>query len=355
MRSSRRLVLAFLCLALVTNGTVARARATVHARQALAPVVLRPKWHLLASRGVAVVAASGRYTYVGRWSGSATVIDEQTKRTIRLAPPAGCFFETELPPIGGSWVVASCHSPSGELMLYSMRHANWTRVIPDTARMCALNPDCGTSYPRSMCSAQYAAIGNRWIEFSFGCGYHSGTVTQPLQHIRGGQVIDAPGTAIPGLPGGGTDILDLNSSTGTRPLCSPLRVATHGNFVTDGRFAVAENNLNENVSLEHCGSRSPTKIGRGIFSANARAVLMSVGSNRSELGGVFLPSRRRFNLRLPRQVASLCARELPFVCIQGLELTRRAVYVLTDRAQLWSAGSPMLPTTGQQHPSDPGR
>jgi hypothetical protein len=122
-------------------------------------------------------------------------------------------------------------------------------------------------------------------------------------------------------------------------------VPTYGKIVPDGRFAVAASNLNENVFLEQCGSHSRIMIGRGFFSVNSRLVLMSVGSMSNAIDGLFLPSRHRFRFRLPRQVASLCARVGAFVCIQDLELTSRAVYVLTDGGQLWTAGSPTLPTS----------
>jgi hypothetical protein len=130
---------------------------------------------------------------------------------------------------------------------------------------------------RVPCSADHRAIGNRWIEVDFGCGYHSGTITTVLQQIRSGQVILAPAAAIPGRQGGGTGIVELNSPTGTRRLCSPLRVPNYGKIALDGRFAVEESNLNENVFLEHCGSHSRMMIGRRLFSVNSRAVLMSVG------------------------------------------------------------------------------
>lgn len=67
--------------------------------------------------------------------------------------------------------------------------------------MCALNPDRGTVVHQSLCRADYRAIGNQWIEFSFGCGYHAGTVTVALQQIQSGQVIVVPATETPGMKG----------------------------------------------------------------------------------------------------------------------------------------------------------
>ncbi len=221
------------------------------------------------------------------------------------------------------------------MRLYSLQTSRRTRFNPNFARMCALNPECGTVYPRALCHVDYDGVGSRWIEFSLACLYHTGIVTDALQQIRSGEVIAAPA----GAERSGTEILELNSATGARRLCSPLRAPTYGKFIPDGRFAVTESNLNENVFLERYGSHSRTMIGRGVFSVNSRAVVMSVGSTSDVIDGLFLPSRRRFALRLPRQVASLCARVPPFVCIPDLVLTGRTVYILTDHAQLWAAGS----------------
>jgi hypothetical protein len=345
MWAIRRLVLLFLALVVVGGPAVARAGLTGHEAKPRVPIVLKPKWHLLPPRGVALVAASGRYVYIGRFTGTASVTDERTKHAVRLTPPAGCFFGTDFAPLGGSWVVARCNSTSDELMLYSIPTGRWTRFTPDVARMCALNPDCASGSSQVPCGADYTAIGHRWIEFEFGCGYHSGTITTALQQVRGSQVIDASAMAIPSLQGGGTEILDLNSPTGTRRLCSPLRVPSYGKIVLDGRFAVEQNNLNENVFLEHCGARSRTMIGRGLLGANSRAVLMSVGSTSNEIDGVFLPSRRRFKFRLPRQLATVCAREPAFVCIEDVVLTSHTVYLLTSHLRLWTADSPVLPTS----------
>lgn len=328
------------CVLLIV-GLVVVASATAHESKPRAPMVLHPKWHLLAPRGVALVSVSGRYVYVGSFTGPASVIDEQTHHTIRLNPPAGCFFSTDFSPLGGSWLVAECNSAPGDLMLYSIPHAHWTRFTPNAARMCALNPDCAPGTSRVPCSPQYGAIGTRWIEFSFGCGYHSGTITTVLQQIRGGDVIAVPDSEIPGLQGGATHILDLNSPTGTRRLCSPLRVPTSAKFALGGRFAVEESNLNEDVFLEQCGSHSRMMIGRGFVSINSRTVLMSVGATSNSIPGLFLPSRRRFALRLPPQVASKCARAGAFVCIENLVLTSRTVYVVTGDLQLWSASLPI--------------
>jgi hypothetical protein len=84
--------------------------------------------------------------------------DEQTKHAAGLTPPRGCFFTTGVAPLGGSWVVARCNSL-------------WDRCSSIAVQR------------------GFMALGNQWIEFSFGCGYHAGIVTVALQQIQSGQVI----------------------------------------------------------------------------------------------------------------------------------------------------------------------
>ena len=98
MRARRRLVVLFLGLAIVSSATAARAGLAGHEHKPLEPIVLQPRWHLQAPRGVALVAVSGRYVYIGRFTGTASVIDEQTTHAVRLTPPAACSFDTDFAP-----------------------------------------------------------------------------------------------------------------------------------------------------------------------------------------------------------------------------------------------------------------
>jgi hypothetical protein len=63
-------------------------------------------------------------------------------------------------------------------------------------QLCALNAECATGHPG--CSANYVAIGERWIEFEVTCGYHSYPSTGAFEQIKGGQVSADPAGATPG-------------------------------------------------------------------------------------------------------------------------------------------------------------
>ncbi len=109
--------LVFLCLGLAAapGGAVAWAGVGGHKPKPVVRIVIQPKWHRLASGGVAVIGASGRYVFIGRWSGSASVVDEPTRHSVRLTPPAGCFFDTESArqSAAGGWWRSAIHRPLG--------------------------------------------------------------------------------------------------------------------------------------------------------------------------------------------------------------------------------------------------
>jgi hypothetical protein len=330
-------MLIFLVLGAVPSGSLARASVLGHNPKRVVP---RPTWHLLAPRALDV-AVSGRYVYLGDTS-RATVIDEQTGKRVALTPPAGCSFGDETSfssPLGGSWVVAACNPPSfgSGYELYSIPNRKWMPFSPDVKRMCALDAECATGDPD--CFTSYRAIGERWIEFLVTCGYHSYPSTAAFEQIQGGQVIAEP----TGVTLGGNQILDLNSPALTQTLCNPLRTPTAGTFVPDGRFAL-DQEFQGNTYLERCGSSLHRPIGSPggeWFTANSHAVVWSLQSN--EIDGLFLPSLHRFKLRLPQSVASLCKRLAADLCIQGLALTSRTLYLLTYDDRVWTTSSPLQP------------
>jgi hypothetical protein len=335
-------MLAFLVLLAVTGGGLAGASVLGHNLRRRVPVVVRPKWHLVPGRGFGSVAVSGRYVYLGATS-RATVIDEQSGKRVALTPPAGCFFGDETvfsSPLGGSWVVAACSPPplGPGYELYSIPNRKWIPFSPDVTRMCALDAECATGDPD--CSTSYRAIGDWWIEFLVTCGYHSYPSTAAFEQIQGGQVSAEP----PGVTLGGNQIFDLNSPALTQTLCNPLRTPITGAFVPDGRFALDEE-FSADTYLERCGSSLHRAIGSpGVwFAANSHAVLWSPGVGRKEIDGLFLPSLRRLERRLPKPVALLCRHLLPYICVQGIALTSRTLYLLTYDEQVWTTESPLQP------------
>jgi hypothetical protein len=341
-------MIVLLALAVMAGGALSSAVGREHEPNRLAPLVLHPKWRLLAPSGIGTVEVGRRYVYIGEGgppsSGSGTVIDQRTGKTVTLTPPTGCSFSVAPPPLGGSWVVATCTPPPLEstgapYQLYSIPNRTWTPLRPDVTQMCGFNWDCKTGDPE--CFTTYSGIGDLWIAFVTPCGYHHGPVTSAFQQLETGQVIATPAA----VQAGGNEIVDLNSPTATQTLCSPLRVPNIGTIIPDGLFAVDKLSPG-NVYLERCGSSSHRLIARGIgwFGANSHAVL-GFGSFSNEFDGVFLPSLRRFKFRLPQQIASACNQQGPSGCVRQLALTSDTLYVVTTAGQLWTATSPVLPPT----------
>lgn len=307
--------------------------------------MLRPQWRVVDHKAFGI-ARSGPYVLLGWESGTALVVDGQTGKSVVLRPPAGCSFDDGYStPLGGSWVVTVCHSGSFEL--YSIPSRRWIPFSPDVEQMFALSGLCANRYP-PVCGAQYVTIGEEWIRFDVSYGYHSGPVVSLFEQVKTGQVRGEPAGVAPG----GNQILDLDSPSLTRTLCDPLQMPVPaGRIVPDGRFAIdVESEAPEYVQhayLERCGSSLHEPIGTDVsgFTANAQAVLWSGGGSPNELDGLFLPSRRRLKLRLPRPVASLC-KQKGSVCIAGLALTRRELYVSAWNGQIWAAADPLGTAAG---------
>lgn len=326
MRALSRSVLVLLVLATMAGS-------------ASAAVVVRPRWRVVDQKAFGI-AKSGPYVLLGWESGRALLIDGRTGKRVTLAPRAGCSFDDgHYSPLGGSWVVTGCRSGSFEL--YSIPTGRWIRFTPDLDQMYAASGLCANRYP-PLCGAQYATIGSEWIEFDVSYGYHSGPIVPTYTRIRSGQITTEP----PGVTPGGNQILDLDSPSLTRTLCDPLRLPVpFATIVPDGRFTVFEEieppNYDLHAYLERCGSSLRKTIGTDVssFAADPQAVLWSGGSP-TELDGLSLPRLGRLRIQLPDQVASLCRRK-GSVCISGLALTRRTLYVSAWNGQIWSAGSPL--------------
>jgi len=345
----RRSIFLFVGLLVVAVGSAGRATALRHKPNWPTTVVLHPKWHVAAPRGVEQVLVSGRYAYIGGDSGSGALINERTGKHVVLAPPMGCYFDNaNSAALGGSWVVATCNPPPPGprylYELYSIPDRTWTPFRPDVEQMFDFNADCKTGDPQ--CSASYVAVGDQWIKFEIACGYHCGPTTFAFQNIRTGQVDDEPADWRPG----GSEIPDLNSPALTRTLCKPLKVpagftdtSTYqtlpGTIVLYGRFAVAQQwssgNLNLYTYLERCGSRLRRQIDPNgwPFSASTHLVVWMTagpaGPHRA-LDGLFLPTLRRVRITLP---------SIPWRVV----LSAKHIYVITSTGRLYQATAPAAP------------
>jgi hypothetical protein len=132
-----------------------------------------------------------------------------------------------------------------------------------------------------------------------------------------------------------TTVLDLDSPTLLRRLCAPLRIESGAQasfppaFTFYSDFAVAQEQ--SGIYVERCGSdmRIPLAVTPygGYIVANDQAAAMCTNAG---VSGVFMPSRRRFELGRPFD-------ECPV-------LGPRNLYVIDVHGRLW--GTPFPPPGG---------
>jgi hypothetical protein len=321
----------------------AYADASAWARKPSRPVVVKPKWRLvLRSTYPSDLAVNDRYLAIlhlqhqnSQW---VTLIDDQTGKQKTLIPPAcprgyGFMF-------GGPWLMAGCG-------LYSLSTGRWTPL--QVSSQCF--GSCGV-----------VAIGRYWMKIST----DEGQDTYPLpgfylQNIASGQFMRDP--AIPQ----GTVFDDLNSPSGSRPLCSRLRYPSFyvrgslqrpylGSLTFLGDFALTAGedvqgnppypSLATVYRVHRCGSNlnlvvyNPADYYNAFPDwssppvASSRAVIMS--ANGRVLQGWSLPSLRRFTV----QPTNLLKRiEATTGHLQLTALTAHRIYVnVGDR--LWAAALP---------------
>jgi hypothetical protein len=190
------------------------------------------------------------------------------------------------------------------------------------------------------------AVGRYWVKIVSDEGSPAGYPFYDyyLQNIATGQFERDPATP------GGTVFDDLSAPSGSVPLCRPLQYPSvfprEGPFLGQltfyGQFAVTFGQELEGSpaypgagtsSLRRCGSKLNLVIGADGYTpvASSRAVV----TTRDDITfhGLFLPSLRRFTIRLP-------------VSLQGdaslLAVTDRTIYVgkFDGPAQLWAATLP---------------
>ena len=143
--------------------------------------------------------------------------------------------------------------------LYSIPTGTWIPFTPDFGRMFALSGICANRYP-PLCGAQFATIGDQWIEFDVSYGYHSGPIVPTYERIKSGQITTEP----PGVTPGGNQILDLDSPSLTRTLCDPLLMpVAAGTIVPDGQ-------VRDRRGIRSARVRT-TRLPRAVWFVSARA------------------------------------------------------------------------------------
>ena len=306
------------------------------------------------------VSATARYVFIEKSVGrdvGGTLLDEATGRRTMVVRP-GCRYSAG-PVSGSSWLVFDCNAtpnttstPAPEL--YSMVSGSWHGVTPSRA----IADPCAPNYSQPGGCDEHSnpgAAGRNWLEYSVGnCpGVHCSSRPE-FQNLQSGVVRGKD-------PTGGSSILDLNSPSLSRRLCSPLRVPRYydifsgfgpGAVVPDGKFAIALGTDNSGIGLiylERCATHlhrllteAPYTDPPPPWAANSTSVVWQ--SERNELAGVFLPSLRRFTIRLPAAALPSGCQAPDFrTCFTEIALTARHLYLLNTSGGLWTSKSPSGP------------
>ena len=275
-------------------------------------LVLHPRFRLAAT-GITGIQSSGPYVF---WltpeatdqTQAGVLIDDRTGQRTSVSRP-----ECGSPVIGGSWLVfnsGNCGSPL-QIALYPL--------VGGAPRM----------VPRPFAAAS-VALGTRWVEFDRNCDDVHLCPNYIFVNIQTGA------TRTASVPAG--SLIDLNSAKLARKICRPLRLPTIPLFelptrslVFDGRFAIATGA--SGIFLERCGRRLHLRISPygnpfvgDVVGANAHTVVWQSWGRL--LTGVFLPTLRRFVIRLPANSS------------YNIELGPRTLYLLDSNGQVWTAPAP---------------
>lgn len=254
------------------------------------------------------VITDGRYVFLSDGFSTTgpqgTLIDQLTGVRTTLSQP-GCRSVN----FGGPFLLFACGYATGDL-LYSLASKTWETVSP--------TPD-----------GEPTGIGADWIEYVY-------NPCDGIEHCEPQQEEDFQNLQT-GKPAGAyklnsTTVLDLNSPTLTRRLCTPVRVPRGGVVMSFyGRFAavLASGPADRAVPyLERCGSRLHQRLAGIPITGTSR---MLIWPRLHYLSGLLLPSLRRFVIPLP---ASLPGDETFFV------LASRTLYAQTNDRELWTARLP---------------
>jgi hypothetical protein len=189
-----------------------------------------------------------------------------------------------------------------------------------------------------------ANAGSDWLEFSESAcpGDEHCTFWNAFENIQTGAVEPDPAVE------GGHEMADLDSPELAQPICSPLTVPEGFNIFTapgpgeltfEGRFALATSpgpNGGSRTYLEQCGTRLHQLIESNGPATQASPVAASPHAivwqqTPANLTLEFLPSRRRFAIKLPKTAGPI---------VTELALTDNHLYAIGQANTLWRAPFP---------------
>jgi hypothetical protein len=285
--------------------------------KAMKPIVLHPQFH---QAGVtSLVETDGRYVFLARYTAQGpawAVTDEQTGRRVTVAPgQTDCVNGGSATPMfGGPWLLISgCANPLAPVTadLYSLAGGT-SQTVDFNVKYCSLSA--------AQCS--FGPVGAEWLQTAETC-YHCPTqyqfVNLHTEKLRGPPITDTK------------TILDLNSPTLTRRLCTPVTVPNVGTVTFFGSFAVVGDPYSPHPGyLKRCGSRLHLRLTTGSVLGNLHELLWYTLTG--QLDGITLPGLKPFVVDLPRVFP---------LGMTGFELSSRTLYAYENNGQLWTAPAPL--------------
>ncbi len=304
----------------------------------------RTLFHKVVPSRVDAVVASGRYVFYlqtgrhptnGVLPTTGTLIDEHTGKRTRLDPP-GCPTSVWEGFFGGPWLLVACTANTSYLGLdlYNLTSRKWLPVT--------LGQGLGPGNPCLTVDCSPVGVGRDWIEVQLRCDSCANAYyLQPIPPTSG------PGPNF-GAQGGGTATFDLDSPSGARALCSPLRYPSFpwtqpdatlrtqpGWMQTLDRFAVVADDFPmpdtpDSAYLERCGTGSRVYLPglRPIAITKTELAWWTPG----HIKGIRLPSLKRFKIPAPAGIS-------PELGDVSLALSARKLY-LEGNGTLWVAPRP---------------
>ncbi len=261
------------------------------------------------------------------------LIDEQTHQEQTLTPP-NCFINTpgDQVRLGGPWLMVGCgvlDTPGFTYWLYDISRGQWAPF--------AISAQC-PGHCRVVSIGRYwvKVLSNEEVEF-----YEPDVAY--LQNIQTGSFIADP------ISPGGRIYDDLDSATGSAPLCTPLRYPTYypshyppqaGSLVFYGQFALVTDEqvsaFDQMTILRRCHSELNIRIattGGAPVTASSGAVMSSPDG--ATLSGWRLPGLEQFILSPPPETQVGTCGVVP------VALTAHTIYAsLCGTQPVWAATLP---------------
>lgn len=290
MRALKPLTLLLLLGAALVCASPAAARSHRPRHQAR-PVVLHLQWRLLLAGYFNLPIGPSYVEYPG--SQGLELLSVRTLQSTPIVPPDCPSTRLATGPFGGPYLVVFC--PNTKIDLYNLSGRNWKSVG-------AQQPYSGPPYSQPCREvgdpACDPAVGRYWMRFAAydepDCSAHCDPPVPYLQNIQTGQTKADPNHT------GGRLYENLNSPSGASRLCSPLRYSDGIQVL--GSFAITHTTrpilppyplpTEYNYRLRRCHSQLALRVPEGTLGSSQTVIW---GNSRG-LGGLVLPSLRRFDL-----------------------------------------------------------